>query len=141
SDNDLLFQMGANFYQKPTVGLQMLRETIVGKELFEAAFKEYANRWKYNHPNPSDLFRTLEDGTAVDLDWFFKGWFLTTDNVDIELADVKWFQLKEEEASVERTNLKGKSTKISGAGKGEKSNGFTDGPEEFTMIPTSDGNY
>lgn len=141
SDNDLLFQMGANFYQKPTVGLQMLRETIVGKELFDAAFKEYANRWKYKHPNPSDLFRTLEDGTAVDLDWFFKGWFFTTDVIDIELADVKWFRMKEEEASVERSSMKGKSTKISGSGKSAQANGFEGGPEEFTMVPTADGNY
>ncbi|MEM7298099.1 MAG: M1 family metallopeptidase, partial [Bacteroidota bacterium] len=141
SDNDLLFQMGANFYQKPTVGLQMLRETIVGRELFDVAFKEYANRWKYKHPNPSDLFRTLEDGTAVDLDWFFKGWFFTTDVVDIELADVKWFQLKEEEASVERTNLKGKSTRISGSGKEQQGKGFSDGPQEFAMRATSGGEY
>jgi len=74
SDNDLLFQMGNNFYQKPTVGFQMLRETIVGKELFDAAFQDYANRWKYKHPNPSDCFSTRGDGTAVELDWFFKGW-------------------------------------------------------------------
>ena len=141
SDNDLLFQMGANFYQKPTVGFQMLRETIVGKELFDAAFKEYANRWKYKHPNPSDLFRTLEDGTAVDLDWFFKGWYFTTDVIDIELADVKWYQLKEEETSVERTNLKGKSAKISGSGKEASAAGFADGPEAFTMLETPDRAY
>ncbi len=141
SDNDILFQMGSNFYDKPTVGLQMLRETIIGEELFDAAFKEYANRWKYKHPNPSDLFRTLEDGTAVDLDWFFKGWFFTTDVIDIELADVKWFQLKEEETSVERTNMKGKSTKISGAGKEKKTAGFKDGPEEFTMLETPGAAY
>lgn len=141
ADNDLLFQMGSNYYQKPTVGLQMLRETIVGKELFDAAFKEYANRWKYKHPNPADFFRTLEDGTAVDLDWFFKGWFFTTDVIDIELADVRWFRMKEEEASVERTKLKGKSTRIAGSGKGEASNGFEDGPEEFTMLETPAGNY
>lgn len=140
SDNDLLFQMGANFYQKPTVGFQMLRETIVGKELFDAAFKEYANRWKYKHPNPSDLFRTLEDGTAVDLDWFFKGWYFTTDVIDIELTDVKWFQLKEETTSVERTELKGESTKISGAGQA-KNNGFENGPEAFTMLETPDIAY
>lgn len=141
SDNDLLFQMGANFYQKPTVGFQMLRETIVGRELFDAAFKEYANRWKFKHPNPSDLFRTLEDGTAVDLDWFFKGWYFTTEVIDIELADVKWYQLKEEETSVERTNMKGKSSKISGKGKAEQSKGFSDGPEEFTMLETPDRAY
>ena len=141
SDNDLLFQMGANFYQKPTVGLQMLRQTIVGKELFDAAFKEYANRWKYKHPNPSDFFRTLEDGTATDLDWFFKGWFFTTETVDIELADVKWYQLKEEQATVENKRQKGSTKRISGSGKGSKGEGFSDGPQPFTMLPTQDGSY
>ncbi len=141
SDNDILFQMGNNFYQKPTVGFQMLRETIVGKELFDVAFKEYANRWKYKHPNPSDLFRTLEDGTAVDLDWFFKGWYFTTDVIDIELADVKWYQLKQEETSVERTNMQGESTKISGSGQAAEGVGFADGPEEFNMQDTPAQGY
>lgn len=141
SDNDLLFQMGANFYQKPTVGLQMLRETIVGKELFDIAFKEYANRWKYKHPNPSDFFRTLEDGTAIDLDWFFNGWFFTTETVDIDLAEVKWFQLKEEQATVENKQQKGSTKRISGSGKTNKGNDFSDGPQPFTVTPTSDGSY
>lgn len=141
SDNDLLSQMGSNFYQKPTVGLQMLRHTIVGEELFDAAFKEYANRWKYKHPNPSDLFRTLGDGTAVDLDWFFRGWFFTTDVVDIDLADVKWYRLKEDKISIEKTNVKGNTTKSSESGEEAKSNGFEDGPTEFTMLETRGNAY
>lgn len=141
SDYDLLNQMGNNYYQKPTVGLQMLRNTIVGKELFDKAFKEYANRWKYKHPNPSDLFRTLEDGTAVDLDWFWKGWFYTTDNVDIELADVKWFQVKQDDVSIENQVKKGQSTKISGSGKSNNSKDFSNGPEEINMLPTQDAAY
>ncbi|NQZ76191.1 MAG: M1 family metallopeptidase, partial [Ekhidna sp.] len=142
SDNDLLFQMGANFYQKPTVGLQMLRETIVGKELFDIAFKEYANRWKYKHPNPSDFFRTLEDGTATDLDWFFKGWFFTTETVDIDLAKVKWYQLKEEQSNIENKQQKGSTRKVSGsANANADSNDFSNGPQPFTMTSTSDGSY
>ncbi|MEL7002940.1 MAG: M1 family metallopeptidase [Bacteroidota bacterium] len=142
SDNDLLFQMGNNFYQKPTVGFQMLRETIVGRELFDIAFKEYANRWKYKHPNPSDLFRTLEDGTAVDLDWFWKGWFFTTDNVDIELADVKWFKMKKEQVSVENKAKSSQSgSKVLGGGKANNGQDFSNGPEEFTMTPTSAAGY
>lgn len=141
SDNDLLFQMGSNFYQKPTVGLQMLRETIVGKELFDAAFKEYANRWKYKHPNPSDFFRTLEDGTATDLDWFFKGWFFTTETVDIELADVKWYQLKEEQTTIENKQQKGSTNRISGSDKGAGGKDFSDGPQPFAMAPTSGNSY
>lgn len=141
SDNDLLTQMGSNFYQKPTVGLQMLRHTIVGEELFDAAFKEYANRWKYKHPNPSDFFRTLGDGTAVDLDWFFRGWFFTTDVVDIDLAEVKWYRLKENKISVEKTKMKGKSSQVSGSGEEAQSHGFEDGPTEFTMVETRGNEY
>ena len=141
SDNDLLFQMGANFYQKPTVGFQILRNSVVGKELFDKAFKEYANRWKFKHPNPSDMFRTIEDQTAVDLDWFWKGWYFTTDNVDIELADVKWYQVKQEGVKIENQVKKGKSTKISGSGKTNTSKDFSNGPEEITMLPTQDNSY
>ncbi len=140
ADNDLLFQMGANFYQKPTVGFQMLRNSIVGEELFDQAFKEYANRWKYKHPNPSDLFRTLEDVTAVDLDWFWRGWYFTTDNVDIELANVKWYQVTEENVGVENKVKKGKAN-IEGAGSGDTANDFSEGPTEITMVPTPGNNY
>ncbi len=141
ADNDLLSQMGNNYYQKPTVGFQMLRNSIVGKELFDKAFKEYANRWKYKHPNPSDFFRTIEDQTAVDLDWFWKGWFFTTDNVDIELADVKWFQVKQEDVSIENQVTSGSSAQISGSGKSDGSKDFSNGPEEITMQTTADNFY
>ena len=141
ADNDLLTQMGSNFYQKPTVGFQMLRETIVGEELFDIAFKEYANRWKYKHPNPSDLFRTLEDETAMNLDWFWRGWYFTTDNVDIELADVKWFQLRDENVTLENKGKKAKSTKISGSAEASNGEGFGSGPTPVSVIPTSDGAY
>ncbi len=141
SDNDLLSQMGNNYYRKPTVGFQMLRNSIVGKELFDKAFKEYANRWKYKHPNPSDFFRTIEDQTAVDLDWFWKGWFFTTDNVDIELADVKWFQVKQEDVAIENQVKNGVSAKISGSGKSGDSKDFSDGPEEITMLSANDDAY
>ncbi|MFZ9046085.1 MAG: M1 family aminopeptidase, partial [Cyclobacteriaceae bacterium] len=141
SDNDILTQMGANFYQKPTVGFQMLRNTIVGKELFDKAFKEYANRWKFKHPNPSDLFRTLEDQTAVDLDWFWKGWYYTTEVVDVDLAQVKWFQIDDPETSVENKNRKGKIVKISGNGKAKSNNDFSSGPEVIQMLPSADSEY
>ncbi len=141
SDNDLLFQMGNNYYVKPTVGFQMLRETIIGPELFDIAFKEYANRWKYKHPNPSDLFRTLEDETAVDLDWFWRGWYFTTDKVDIELAEVKWFQLRDPEVALENKVSKGESTKISGSDDASSEGGFGDGPTPISVLPTPDGAY
>jgi hypothetical protein len=140
SDSELLNQFGANFYMKPTVGLQMLRNSIVGKELFDQAFKEYCNRWKYKHPNPGDLFRTLEDATAVDLDWFFKGWFFTTDNVDMELSNVKWFKVYEESLNIEDQN-KNVKMKIEGENVGEKAKDFSSGPEVINMVTTPDQYY
>ncbi|MGB5461648.1 MAG: M1 family metallopeptidase, partial [Eudoraea sp.] len=140
SDNELLTQFGNNFYMKPTVGLQMLRNSIVGRELFDQAFKEYANRWKYKHPNPADLFRTLEDASAVDLDWFYRGWFFTTDNVDMELTDVKWYKVNEEEFN-NKDQKKTIKLKIEGENSGEKAKDFSSGPEAITMTSTPDASY
>lgn len=139
SDNDLLKQFGANYYQKPTVGLQILRNSVIGKDLFDQAFKEYANRWKYKHPNPGDLFRTLEDATAVDLDWFCRGWFFTTDNVDMELSNVKWFTVANEE-NVETKNKVTKAN-IKAENAGENTSDFAGGPEMITMVSTPDQAY
>jgi hypothetical protein len=83
------YQFGSNAYSKPATGLNILRETIMGRELFDYAFKEYANRWKFKHPTPEDFFRTMEDASAVDLDWFWRGWFYTTDYTDIGVKEVK----------------------------------------------------
>ena len=140
ADNDLLSQMGSNFYQKPTVGFQMLRNSIVGQELFDEAFKEYSNRWKFKHPNPADLFRTIEDVTATDLDWFWRGWYFSTDNVDMELSEVKWYQAIQEEGSLENQPKKGNSTKISGSNT-SGGNDFSNGPEMISVIPTADASY
>ncbi|MFI1771942.1 M1 family metallopeptidase [Thalassobellus citreus] len=142
SDNELFTQFGANFYMKPTVGLQMLRNSIIGKELFDEAFKEYANRWKYKHPNPADLFRTLEDATATDLDWFFKGWFFTTDNVDMELSNVKWFKVYEENTNIEdkKTNSKVKIASYE-TGTEAEAKDFSNGPEVINMAATPDAQY
>jgi len=90
---DLLKQFGSNAYNKPATGLNMLRETIMGRELFDFAFKQYAQRWMFKHPTPEDLFRTMEDASAVDLDWFWRGWFYTTDHVDISLDKVTAMEL------------------------------------------------
>ena len=142
SDNELLNQFGNNFYIKPTVGLQMLRNSIIGKDLFDEAFKEYANRWKYKHPNPSDLFRTLEDATATDLDWFYRGWFFTTDNVDMELSNVKWFKVFEENNNIEDQN-RSKKVKIASNEKSTdaQAKDFSKGPEVITMTNTPDNAY
>ncbi|MDG1729266.1 MAG: M1 family metallopeptidase [Algibacter sp.] len=142
SDNELMSQFGANFYLKPTVGLQILRNSVVGKELFDEAFKEYANRWKYKHPNPGDLFRTLEDATATDLDWFYRGWFFTTDNVDMELSSVKWFKVFEKNSNIEDQKST-KKIKITANNytAGTEANDFSNGPEIITMTSTPDDAY
>jgi len=83
-----VYQLGNNAYGKPATALNILRETVMGKELFDYAFKEYAQRWMFKHPTPEDFFRTMEDASAVDLDWFWRGWFYTTDYVDIGVKEV-----------------------------------------------------
>jgi hypothetical protein len=95
SNSESIIQFGNNAYGKPATGLNILRETIMGRELFDYAFKVYANRWKFKHPTPEDFFRTMEDASAVDLDWFFRGWFYSTDFVDIGIKDVKQYYVSE----------------------------------------------
>ncbi|MBA4319354.1 MAG: aminopeptidase, partial [Flavobacterium sp.] len=95
SNSEGLIDFGSNAYGKPATGLNILRETIMGRELFDHAFKVYANRWKFKHPTPEDFFRTMEDASAVDLDWFFRGWFYTTDYVDIGIKDVIQYYVSE----------------------------------------------
>lgn len=91
TNSENIIRFGPNAYAKPATGLNILRETIMGRELFDYAFKEYARRWAFKHPTPADLFRTMEDASAEDLDWFWRGWFYGTDPVDIALDSVKVF--------------------------------------------------
>ncbi|AJR03633.1 M1 family metallopeptidase [Siansivirga zeaxanthinifaciens] len=90
------YQFGNNAYGKPATALNILRETVMGEELFDYAFREYAHRWMFKHPTPEDFFRTMEDATAFDLDWFWRGWFYTTDWVDIGIKDVKKYYVSSE---------------------------------------------
>jgi len=89
SNPENVYQLGPNAYGKPATALNILRETVMGKELFDYAFKTYAKRWMFKHPSPEDFFRTMEDASAVDLDYYWRGWFYTTDVVDIGIKDVK----------------------------------------------------
>ncbi|SDX31047.1 hypothetical protein SAMN05444411_104178 [Lutibacter oricola] len=89
SQGEDLYEFGNNAYAKPAAGLWILRHTIMGPELFDFAFKTYAKRWKFKHPTPADFFRTMEDASAMDLDWFWRGWFYTTGNNDIGIKEVK----------------------------------------------------
>jgi len=91
-----IHQFGPNAYSKPATGLNILRETIMGRELFDYAFRTYSQRWMFKHPTPEDFFRTMEDASAVDLDWFWRGWFYTTDYTDIGVKEVKKFVVSKE---------------------------------------------
>lgn len=96
TNSENIAQFGPNAYSKPSTGLNILRETIIGRTNFDYAFKEYARRWAFKHPTPADLFRTMEDASGEDLDWFWRGWFYNTDPVDISLDTVKWAVLNTE---------------------------------------------
>lgn len=96
TNSESIRQFGNNAYGKPATALNILRETVMGHELFDYAFKTYANRWKFKHPTPEDFFRTMEDASAVDLDWFWRGWFYTTDYNDIGIKEVKLFTVSDE---------------------------------------------
>ncbi len=98
TNSENIIQFGPNAYSKPATGLNILRETIVGRDLFDYAFKEYARRWAFKHPTPADLFRTMEDASGEDLDWFWRGWFYGTEPCDISLDTVKWANLSLENA-------------------------------------------
>ncbi len=103
TNSESLRQFGNNAYGKPATALNILRETILGRELFDFAFKTYANRWMFKQPMPADFFRTMEDASGIDLDWFWKGWFYTTDYVDISLENVRSFKINTKNPEVEKS--------------------------------------
>lgn len=92
TNSENIVRFGPNAYTKPATGLNILRETIMGRELFDFAFREYARRWAFKHPTPADLFRTMEDASGEDLDWFWRGWFYSTEATDISLDTVRYAQ-------------------------------------------------
>jgi len=102
TNSESILQFGNNAYGKPATALNILRETIVGRELFDFAFRQYAQRWKFKRPTPEDLFRTLEDASGVDLDWFWRGWFYSTDHVDIALEQVNQLTINTQDPEVEK---------------------------------------
>ncbi|WP_346882723.1 M1 family metallopeptidase [uncultured Algibacter sp.] len=107
------YQFGNNAYGKPATALNILRETVMGRELFDYAFKEYAQRWMFKHPTPEDFFRTMEDASAVDLDWYWRGWFYTTDWVDIGIKDIKKYYVSSEPNDYIKKYLKENGGKVS----------------------------
>ena len=106
TNSESIWQFGNNAYGKPATALNILRETVMGRELFDFAFKTYCERWKFKHPTPADLFRTMEDASGVDLDWFWRGWFYSTEYVDVSLDYVKQFELNSNNPEVEKAESK-----------------------------------
>jgi len=99
--SDSILQFGPNGYSKPATALNVLRETVLGRELFDFSFKEYARRWQFKRPMPADFFRTMEDASGVDLDWFWRGWFYSTDHCDQAIANVRQFNVNSRNPDVE----------------------------------------
>lgn len=102
TNSESIFQFGNNAYGKPATALNILRESVMGRELFDFAFKEYCTRWAYKHPSPADFYRSMEDASGVDLDWFWRGWFFTTDHCDQAIADFKWFKIDSKDPNKEK---------------------------------------
>ncbi|MFG0257530.1 MAG: M1 family metallopeptidase [Phycisphaerales bacterium JB043] len=102
TNSESILQFGANAYTKPATALNILRETIMGRELFDFAFKEYSQRWMFKRPQPSDFFRTMEDASGVDLDWFWRGWFYTADHVDISIDSVSLYTIDTRDPVIEK---------------------------------------
>ena len=128
-----VLQLGPNAYSKPSAALVILRETVMGPELFDQAFKEYAQRWAFKHPTPADFFRTMEDASAVDLDWFWKGWFYTVDNVDIEVSNVKWLKVKQDQKSLEG-QVTTQQGNLGSTGNNQDNNPLFGEPQTFELV-------
>ena len=144
TNSEQIIQFGYNAYAKPSAALMLLRNTIMGPALFDASFKEYAQRWAFKHPTPADFFRTMEDASAVDLDWFWRGWFYSTDYVDVAVDQVKRYRLSNPDVTVESQV----NTKKGDIGKGKKSKETEtatetslDTYEELTVTDTQDKLY
>ena len=106
TNSENIIQFGPNAYAKPATALNILRETVMGRELFDYAFKQYSTRWMFKHPTPDDFFRTMEDASAVDLDWYWRGWFYKTEPVDISIESAKWFKLDNRSPAEKKSDAK-----------------------------------
>jgi len=135
TNSEQLLQFGPNAYVKPAAALNILRQTIMGPELFDYAFKEYSQRWAFKHPQPADFFRTMEDASAVDLDWFWRGWFYTTDHVDMAVDQVRWYRISNSNPKLEREVRAQKSVTA-----GEEQQGLEQF-QEFYLKKSNDHEY
>ncbi len=106
TNSESILQFGNNAYGKPATALNVLRESILGRELFDFAFREYAQRWKFKRPMPADFFRTMEDASGIDLDWFWRGWFYSTDHTDISIDDVILYTMETGDPEIDKAALR-----------------------------------
>lgn len=136
TSGEQVVQIGNEQYNKAATALNILREAVMGPELFDHAFKEYAQRWAFKHPKPSDFFRTMEDASAFDLDWFWRGWFYTTDHVDVSVDQVRWLKLREDNQNLESKSKKVTTGDLASGNSGNASKDFSNGPEPFSLIET-----
>jgi hypothetical protein len=106
TNSESIVDLGPNAYGQPTAALNILREQILGREAFDHAFKTYSQRWMFKRPTPSDFFRTMEEASGIDLDWFWRGWFYSVDHVDVSIDEVKWLQLDTRDPVIEKPKKK-----------------------------------
>jgi len=141
TNSEQLLQFGNNAYAKPATAMNILRETVMGPELFDKAFKTYAQRWAFKHPEPADFFRTMENASAVDLDWFWRGWFFGIDHVDVTVENVKWYKIRDTETALEGRTQKGKIENPSNLDEDGNYTDFSNGYELITITDTNPGFY
>jgi hypothetical protein len=136
TNSEQVIQLGSEQYAKAATALYILRETVMGRELFDMAFKEYAQRWAFKHPKPSDFFRTMEDASAVDLDWFWRGWFYTTEANDQTLEQVKWYRLETDKPRLENKGVKSQHGDLIGGSANAQNEDFSQGPQPLRLLKT-----
>ncbi len=141
TNSEQIVQLGAEQYTKAATALYILRETVMGEQLFDMAFKEYAQRWAFKHPKPADFFRTLEDASAVDLDWFWRGWFYTTDACDQTLDEVKWYRLDTGKSQVENKGVKSEQGDLASGMNNQGLKDFSGGPQPLHLLKTDQRFY
>lgn len=156
TQSDSITDLGANAYGKPSAALHLLRDTIIGRERFDFAMKEYARRWKFKRPTPADFFRTMEEASGTDLDWFWRGWFYTTDHVDISLDSIYRLKIDSKNPDIDlarRRQERADEPEPIGIGLNEQQGlpiwvlenpgvtDFYDGKDEFTVTPKDRKGY
>ena len=112
TNSESIHQFGSNAYSKPAAALNVLRETVMGREVFDYAFKEYSRRWMFKRPEPADFFRTMEDASGKDLDWFWRGWFYTTYNVDVGIKSLRLYEIDTKNPDIEKPIQKTKRDEL-----------------------------